>query len=341
MDWGLAQSIGVRFAPKGPQVDPELARDMVAQLRVLASQSVAPVAELTGLVLPEDSPSAVVVDRGEWIRSNVEGFRVAMRPITVPAAERSSLVPAVGARLTAAQLGGALAWLSGKVLGQYEAFTDDPAGGRLLLVAPNIMAVERELGLVPADFRLWVCLHEQTHRFQFGAVPWMREHFLAEVQQFVAASETSIAEFASRLGAIAQAVVAAARRQGTASVVEAVQTPAQRVVFDRLTGLMSLLEGHADYVMDEVGPQYVPSVATIRQRFNDRRARAGTVDSFARRVLGLETKMRQYTEGADFVRAVIGRAGRSGFDQVWANPQNLPGAAEITNPDAWVSRVLG
>lgn len=282
-----------------------------------------------------------MVDRSEWIRSNVVGFGVAMRPIAPPRPERAGLVPAVGSRLTAAQLGGALSWLSGKVLGQYEAFTDDPAGGRLLLVAPNIMAVEQELGLVPTDFRLWVCLHEQAHRFQFGAVPWMREHFLAEVQQFVAASEISLAEFASRLGAVAQAVVAAARQQGAPSVVEAVQTPAQRLVFDRLTGLMSLLEGHADYVMDEVGPAYVPTVATIRERFNDRRARAGTMDSFARRVLGLETKLRQYTQGADFVRAVMGRVGRDGFDQVWATPDNLPGAAEITDPDAWVTRVLG
>ena len=154
-------------------------------------------------------------------------------------------------------------------------------------------------------------------------------------------SDLPIGELLNRLGAVAQAVVTAARGRPGPSLMEAVQTPAQREVFDRLTGLMSLLEGHADYVMDEVGPAHVPTVATIRERFAVRRSQAGTVDGFARRMLGLETKLRQYTRGADFVRAVIARAGDQGFAQVWAEPANLPTAGEIEDPEAWVRRVLG
>jgi coenzyme F420 biosynthesis associated uncharacterized protein len=238
-------------------------------------------------------------------------------------------------------MGGALAWLSGKVLGQYEAFTPPGQPGRLMLVAPNILAVERELDVPARDFRLWVCLHEETHRVQFGAVPWLADHFLAEVQAFVAGSQAALGDFPERLGGAAQAVVAAARGRSDTSLMEAVQTPAQRAVFDRLTGLMSLLEGHADYVMDEVGPQHVPSVAVIRERFNARRASAGTVDGFARRLLGLQAKLRQYTQGADFVRRVVSAAGQEGFAQVWQRPDNLPSAAEITDPAAWLARVLG
>ena len=150
-----------------------------------------------------------------------------------------------------------------------------------------------------------------------------------------------IAEFLGRFGAVAQAVVSAARGKAGPSLMEAVQTPAQQEVFDGLTGLMSLLEGHADYVMDEVGPAYVPTVSVIRERFAARRSQAGTVDGFARRMLGLETKMRQYTSGADFVRAVVATGGADGFAQVWAAPANLPTATEIEEPQAWVRRVLG
>jgi coenzyme F420 biosynthesis associated uncharacterized protein len=149
-----------------------------------------------------------------------------------------------------------------------------------------------------------------------------------------------LGEFLGRVAAAAQAVVTATRGKPGPSLMEAVQTPAQREVFDRLTGLMSLLEGHADYVMDEVGPDHVPTVATIRTRFAARRAQAGTVDGFARRMLGLETKLRQYTAGSDFVRAVIATAGPEGFAAVWAEPANLPTAAEIEAPQAWVRRVL-
>jgi coenzyme F420 biosynthesis associated uncharacterized protein len=266
------------------------------------------------------------------------GFALALAPIVEP--DREGIVPAVGSRLTAAQMGGALAWLSGKVLGQYEAFTPPGQAGRLMLVAPNILSVEQELDVNPRDFRLWVCLHEETHRAQFGGVPWLADHFLAEVQAFVTGSASAMDDFPSRLGAALQAVVAAARGQSETSLMEAVQTPAQREIFDRLTGLMSLLEGHADYVMDEVGPAHVPTVAIIRERFNARRGAAGTVDGFARRVLGLQTKMRQYTQGSDFVRRVIQASGAQGFAAVWDQPANLPSAAEITDPASWLARVL-
>ncbi|MCU0300501.1 MAG: zinc-dependent metalloprotease [Candidatus Nanopelagicales bacterium] len=343
VDWDLAERIGLRFMPKGPEARPTDAHWAVQELRELAQLARDPVRELTGLQADPEHAPAVVVDRGEWIRSNVTGFALALEPFAASRADRemNPAVEAVGSRLTAGQLGGALAWLSGKVLGQYEAFSPPGQPGRLLLVAPNIVHVERELDLVPRDFRYWVCLHEETHRAQFGGVPWMADHFLAEVQSFVALSDVPAMEFLRRFGAVAQAVVTAARGVPGPSLMEAVQTPEQRAVFDRLTGLMSLLEGHADYVMDEVGPSHVPTVATIRERFAARRTQAGTVDGFARRMLGLETKLRQYTSGSDFVRRAIAQAGDQGFAQVWAQPANLPTAGEIEDPDAWLRRVLG
>lgn len=341
VDWQLAERIGTLLLPKGPPTSPSEAHAVVAELRELAQLARDPVRELTGLVADPEHAPAVVVDRGEWIHSNVAGFSVALDPFLGRDRAVTPVVEAVGSRVTAAQLGAALAWLSGRVLGQYEAFAAAGQQGRLLLVAPNVVHVERELGLVPRDFRFWVCLHEETHRAQFGGVPWLPQHFLAEVQSLVAASDVPVSEMARRLGSAVGAVLAAVRGTPGPSLMEAVQTPQQRQIFDRLTGLMSLLEGQADYVMDEVGPQHVPTVAVIRERFEVRRAHAGTVDGFARRLLGMETKLRQYTQGSQFVRGVIQRAGPEGFAQVWAAPANLPAAREIEDPDAWARRVLG
>ena len=157
-----------------------------------------------------------------------------------------------------------LAYLSGRVLGQYEVFSTDP--GQLLLVAPNIVEVERKLRADPRDFRLWVCLHEVTHLTQFTAVPWMRGHFLDEVQAFVDASQASGEQFGERLRRGLAALSDAVRNPDSrASVLDLVQTPGQRAVLDRLTALMTLLEGHAEFVMDGVGPEVIPSVEAIRR----------------------------------------------------------------------------
>ena len=342
IDWAIAAEIGGRLAPRGPDIAPSLAHHAVAEIRELAQLARVPVAELTGLSADDSHAPAVVVDRTEWINANISGFSGALDPFLTARAGRvvNPVARAVGSRISAVQIGGALAWLSGKVLGQYEAFSAPNRPGRLLLVAPNIVQVEADLELVPRDFRFWVCLHEETHRVQFGGVPWLRTYFLSEVHALIEASNTGLGGLVSQAGSVADAVVSALRGSPGPSLLEAAQSPDQRAIFDRLTGLMSLLEGHADFVMDEVGQGYVPTVAIIRQRFAARRSHAGTVDGFARRLLGLETKLQQYTSGAEFVRSVIEKAGPDGFAQVWQGPANVPTAPEIADPSAWVARVL-
>jgi coenzyme F420 biosynthesis associated uncharacterized protein len=134
---------------------------------------------------------------------------------------------------------------------------------------------------------------------------------------------------------------AARDKQSRLSVVDLVQTPAQRAVLDRLTALMTLVEGHAEYVMDGVGPDVVPSVAAIRERFETRRVSANPLEKLLRRLLGFDVKLRQYAEGKRFVDAVVSRVGMDGFNRVWSSPETLPRLAELTDPDAWIERVHG
>ena len=338
VDWALARTTGRRFAPSGPSTTSDEARSAVADLRALARYAVDPVRERTGLDAGE-APDAIVIDRGAWVDSNVEGFRVVLAPLLERmATEQPSFVTQIGSRVTAVQMGGVLGYLSGKVLGQYEAFTTYGTG-RLLLVAPNIVTAERHLDVEPRDFRLWVCLHEETHRAQFGGVPWLGSHLIGEIHDYLMLSDPSAGEVMRRLGQGMAAVISAVRGNPDASLVDAVQSPEQREVFDRITALMSLLEGHADHVMDDVGPDIVPTVSVIRERFDRRRADPGSVDGLARRLLGLDVKMKQYSEGRAFVTGVVGLVGRDGFNRVWVEAANLPTREEILDAPAWCRRV--
>jgi coenzyme F420 biosynthesis associated uncharacterized protein len=126
------------------------------------------------------------------------------------------------------------------------------------------------------------------------------------------------------------------------SLVELLQTPEQRLVLDRVTAFMSLLEGHAEHVMDGVGPSVVPTVTTIRARFDQRRREgSGVVDRVLRRLLGLDLKALQYAEGKVFVDTAVREVGMSGFNRVWESAQALPTRQEIREPMAWVQRIHG
>ncbi|ARF79172.1 zinc-dependent metalloprotease [Kitasatospora aureofaciens] len=382
VDWNLAVATATRLVRPGPEVSRAEAAAVVAELRRHALEAEEHVRAFTGMrsssLAAATATPVLVVDRPGWVRANVAGFRTVVQPLVEKLQARransaaAGVFGAVGEKATGIEVGALLAFLATKVLGQYETFApaepsleapDSPAAlfdkprlgpegpgpGRLLLVAPNIVHVERELDVDPSDFRLWVCLHEETHRTQFTAVPWLRDHIQSEVQSFLAETDVDPGALLERLrdaaGSLGAGLPGAGNREGRESpspgnLLELVQSPAQREILGRLTAVMSLLEGHADVVMDGVGPAVVPTVAEIREKFQQRRDRgANRLDLVLRRLLGMDAKLRQYQDGAVFVRAVVEQVGMEGFNRVWTSPNTLPTKDEIHDPAAWVARV--
>ena len=343
VDWDLAVRVGSRLVGEGPQVSRAEAVAVVEELREGADRSTPLVREFTGLVATERTAPVLVVDRPGWIQANTDGFAALTAPLieklTSSRGAPGSLTEAIGSRITGAELGAMLGFLGSKVLGQFDPFHQRPGEhGRLLLVAPNIVHVERELGTDPHDFRLWVCLHEETHRVQFTAVPGMTDHLRSEMDAIIGSVQTNPGELVRDLG---QKIADLVSGKTDGSLLDLLGTPEQKEIIERVTGVMSLLEGHADVVMDGVGPEVIPSVAEIRRKFTQRRKGVGGLDRLLRRLLGLDQKMAQYRDGAVFVRAAVDKVGMEGFNAVWATPDNLPSKTEILDPALWIARVHG
>jgi coenzyme F420 biosynthesis associated uncharacterized protein len=358
VDWDVAARTAKRLSPAPPRASREVADAVVGELYRAASTAAGHVAELTALREPTITAVTRVVDRGAWIEANAGGMRTALMPLLDRAAATAQsgrpggdAIAEFGSRITGAQVGAVLGFLSGRVLGQFEFF--DRPGGQLMLVAPNILAAEQQLQVSPSDFRLWVCLHEVTHRVQFSAVSWLRQHMLNELNALAAATETDPAVMRKRLSAAAGELARLVRGsdgagEGSdddsaaaagAGLVGLLATPEQRAVLDRLSAFMSLVEGHAEYVMNAVPSTVLKTQPTIEQRFAARRRGANPLDRLVRRLLGLDAKTRQYIDGSAFVRTVVARVGLQDFNAVWTSPETLPTKDEIADPLRWVARV--
>ena len=335
VDWALAARTAARLTAPGPEATVAQARELVVRLRSDAAVAEGHVRHVTGLgaglpLLPAD-----VVDRPAWARAAVDGMESLTSGAQLPPTPR--LAHAVTSRTAGLQIGGVLGYLGARVLGQYDPFGGVDGGGRLLLVAPNVHAAHLALDVPSTDFGLWVCLHEATHRLQFTAVPWLRDHFAAEVARLLSIQQPERGALAERLPEALRALRGS--RGDALALVELLQGPEQREVLDRLLALSTLLEGHADHVMDAAGPEVVPSVVTIRNRFTVRRRGGGLIDRVLRALLGVEAKVKQYAVGSAFTRHVVLAAGMDGFNAVWAGPENLPTRAELEDPGAWLRRV--
>src|SRR5215207_607627 len=205
VDWTIALNTAKKLVKPGPDISRQGAAAVVAELRDCANRAEAYVTQVTGLETPSNTSPVLVVDRQRWIQANLDGFRQVLRPLTAKAADKLSgsnpAMTEIGSRVTGMEVGALLSYLATKVLGQFDPFypgAEGEPGGRLLLVAPNIVSVERELEINPADFRLWVCLHEETHRVQFAAVPWLREYMNAQINAIVSSTELDAAAHARR-----------------------------------------------------------------------------------------------------------------------------------------------
>lgn len=339
VDWQFAATVGRRLARPGPPATDYTRRQAIDELASASAKAEPLVRDVTGLVAGGAVPAARIVDRPDWVAAAAESMRVMMNGAEQPRGFFTG-------RVTGAQTGAVLAYVSSGILGQYDPFATDNGAptGCLLLVYPNVIAVERQLRIEPADFRLWVCLHEVTHRVQFTANPWLPGYMSQALGVLTRDAGDDVGQVVGRLAEYARNrgdSAPDANASGILGLVRAVQSEPQRRALDQLLVLGTLLEGHADHVMDAVGPIAVPSVATIRRRFDERRHRKQPpLQRLLRALLGLDAKLLQYTRGKAFVDQVVGRVGMARFNTIWTGPETLPLPTEIEEPQRWIDRVL-
>ena len=330
----------------------------------------------TGLSSSNGRASSRVVDRATWARTNIASFRRLIDPVLerLDSPLLSSL-PVVGDALggvarnaSGAQLGVVLGWMSTKVLGQYDVlFVSEPANGlptdgrgaqgagsetpapagspadrngdAVMFVGPNVLSIEQRFGFPHEQFRLWVALHELTHRAQFTGVPWLREHFLSLVDEVLAGVRPDPKQLAESFRRAADAVRSGENPMGELGLIGLVAPPEQVEVLKRVQALMSLLEGHGNVTMDRAGAGLVPEAAWFSRVLRERRQRVSKPARAIQQMLGIDAKMRQYLQGERFVTAVEEAGGRELLAKVWEGPERLPTLAEIGEPALWVSRV--
>jgi len=333
-DWDAAIQIGKRVAGAGPPVPPEdrarMREDLAAH--VVAAEGI--VADVTDLRVMGFRSRAWAMGRGDWIRQNTGGLQRLMEPLAQRLLERKPSRPSIARKAVGAQAGAILGYVSRRVLGQYDVFLPPDDEGLIYFVGPNLVDAERRYGLVPADFRLWVAIHEVTHRVQFSNAPWLRSFLSGMVDQYL---DTVALDPHQLMEQLRRAAEEARTGTGPGGILRLL-TPEQRAIFDRTQAMMALLEGHASYVMNQVGTEVIPTLPRLRRALQARRQVRG-VEQRLQRAIGFDQKVAQYDSGERFVREVIDRIGMSGFNLVWETREHLPRPGEVADPASWIARV--
>ncbi len=341
--WDLAEKVAVRVAGREPFSESYHYASLQPDFDEFTALAEDLVAAETGLRSLAGPARARVTDRTGWIRANLASFQRLFRPLTERFAGRiTGPIAPVSRSIAGAEVGALLGWMSTRVLGQYDLLItegeDDEEQDLVYYVGPNVLSLEKRFGFPPREFRLWLALHEVTHRAQFTGVPWMREHFLGLVQGTLGAVDPDPKRFLVAIRRAVEEVRSGRNPLDDGGLVALIATDEQRAILEQVQGLMSLLEGHGDITMGRAGAELIPSADRFQRVLHTRRQTAG-ISAAIQKLIGLEAKLRQYAEGERFIEAVEANGGRVVFDRVWESPAMLPTVGEIRDPDQWLARV--
>jgi coenzyme F420 biosynthesis associated uncharacterized protein len=344
IDWNLAERLALALMGSGPRWD-----GSELELRSESDRAARLVRRYTGLRPRAPLPEAELVGRDEWARVNLESFQQLSARVEEHLQQRmsgsndgrvSGIQRTIVRTATGAEVGLAVGYLSQRVIGQYDLALIGPARApRLLFVGPNLSAARARLGVDRDLFLRWIALHETTHAVHFASVPWLREHIggIAEELFEKAAVEVKPTEILGKLARLNPRELLRTVKSGELATL---LLPAdQRVLVDRLTAVMTLVEGYAEHVMDAVGDQLDPGYSDLRRALEQDRDRRGLLDSIVSKILGLEMKLAQYRRGKAFADEIVRSHGIRTLNRAWTGPDALPTADELERPEQWVERV--
>jgi len=239
VDWRTATTLARLGTPAGPVVPAPVRRSTVELLRRSAIEAPAWVGRITGLrraaQLAADRTEVLVVDRAGLQRASAEALQGVLTRVDAPCL--SGRLARAGCLPATVQLAGALGAVSTRLLGQVVPVMagQRPAAGRrrpgpataeadlvtsrILLVAPNVLALQRRLDLDLLDLPAWICLHEAAHAVQLAVAPWLAEQIVSDLAAVLGAvSQVGTGQAASPAGTTGQAADQAADQVGTGQV---------------------------------------------------------------------------------------------------------------------------
>lgn len=345
IDWDVARRVANRVGGREPFSESYHSASLASDFEEFTAIAEELVAQTTGLRSLAGPARARVADRSMWVDANVASFQRLMRPLLEklgPKTSTGALAP-VTRRVSGAELGLMLGWMSTRVLGQYDLLViedERPEDQDIVYyVGPNVLAIEKRYAFAPREFRLWLALHEVTHRAQFTGVPWLRGYFLGLVDDLLGSVDPDPQRLLAAINDVLEKKRGGLDPLADGGMMGILATPEQRVALDKISGMMSLLEGHGDITMDRAGLGLVPSADRFGRVLRQRRQQSRGIVRFLQRLAGIEAKLQQYAQGEAFITAVEGVGGPEVLQHAWAGPENLPTIHEIRTPSLWLERM--
>ncbi|MGB9378907.1 MAG: zinc-dependent metalloprotease [Mycobacteriales bacterium] len=349
VNWDLARQLAISQIAAGDRPVTVQERSAVEQAMRLADLWLDPLTSL-----PSGVRAGVAWSRVEWIERTLPVWSTLCDPVAervvaamggaLPSeaqAEAGALMGMLGQAgglMFGAQVGQALAGLSGDVLGATDIGLPLGPPGMAALLPANVEAFGAGLELPADDVRVYLALRETAHHRLFGSVPWLRQHLLEAVDAYARGITIDSDALESAMHGIDPQNPESLQEALGSGMFEPQDTPQQQASLARLETALALVEGWVHTVVSEAAGERLPSAAALGETLRRRRASGGPSEQTFATLVGLELRPRRLREAATMWAAVQKHKGAEGRDELWVHPDLLPSAADLDDPTGFAER---
>ncbi|MFN2556977.1 MAG: zinc-dependent metalloprotease [Nitriliruptorales bacterium] len=361
VDWELARQVALQLAAEGDRPTTPDGVRTAEEARRLAEHWL----DEGGLPAPAEAGALVVASRQTWVNAALDGLRPLVEPVAAASVRElgelltgqlgqldaapadigplRALLEPMGGVLMGLQAGQVIGQLARRMLGQFDLGIPTAARTSSYHISVNVEEAFAGYGLDPTEVAIALALHEDAHRRQYHAMPWLSGHLHSLMRAFAEGMRIDADEVLEASREIMAGVDpndpdslrAAMERAGQ---IRLEPTSEQRRVLQRIQGLVCLLQAWARREVRAAAAPRLPNLERIEEVLRRRRAEQGPGERLLATLLGLDLKPDDESLGDRFVAAVYESRGPEGLRRSFAHPENLPDAEELANPSRWLAR---
>jgi putative hydrolase len=246
----------------------------------------------------------------------------------------------LGSAMFGMQMGQALAALASEVVGVSDIGIPLTSDARPALLPRNVAEFGEGLDVAADDVRLYLALRECAHQRLFAHVPWLAPRLDGAIDAYA----RGIRMDPDRMNEAMQGIDPSAlgdperlRELMGSDLFALAESEEQQAALRRLETLLALIEGWVDDVVTQSCAATLPSAERLGEAMRRRRAAGGPAERTFASLVGLEMRPRALREAAALWRQLREQRGIEGRDALWAHPDLLPGADDLTDPAAFLS----
>ncbi|MDR1449337.1 MAG: zinc-dependent metalloprotease [Propionibacteriaceae bacterium] len=215
---------------------------------------------------------------------------------------------------------------------------------QVAVLPTNLAAFADGLSLEEGDILLYHSIREAARQRLFAEVSWIGPQITALVQHYAreiridpealsAAIEESVPH------EITRETVDRFEVEVNTFIFEPGKTPEQVAILERLETALALLEGWVDDVAVQATASWMPSAGAVAEMIRRRRVTNSPAAAVFSTLLGLNVRPKLFREAQVFWAQLRAARGPAGRDETWRHPDDLPTAAELADPAAFLARL--